>query len=270
MPELPEVETTLRGIESHILNKKILNIVIRRPNLRWPIPVIELTENLLSQHFKSIERRGKYLILKVETGSLMIHLGMSGCLRVFKKGKKPEKHDHIDIVFKDNILRYTDPRRFGSFLWTKNIDLHPLIKDLGPEPLSNYFSGKYLYDVSRNRKMPIKNFIMNSKIVVGVGNIYANEALFLSGIKPQKKAGLVSSNKYEDLAIVIKDLLKKAIDQGGTTLKDFVGGDNKPGYFQQDLLVYGRKGKECCQCSTLLSEIRIGQRSSIFCKNCQK
>ena len=205
MPELPEVETTLRGIEPHILYKKIINIEVRQPNLRWLVPSKKLKHELSNNSFKSIKRRGKYIILESENGFVLIHLGMSGCLRIFPESMSPKKHDHIDILFEDNsILRYTDPRKFGSFLWTKSPHKHKLLKNLGPEPLGNQFSGKYLYQNSRNRTLSIKNFIMDAKIVVGVGNIYANETLFLAGINPLKKAGKVSENDYEEISKSIK------------------------------------------------------------------
>ena len=271
MPELPEVETTLRGIEPHILNKKITSITVRNPSLRWPVPVNSLKANLVSSSFLSIKRRGKYLILESLKGFVLIHLGMSGCLRIFNNKSAPEKHDHIDINFDDNsILRYTDPRRFGSFLWTKEPGSHVLISKLGPEPLGNKFSGAHLFEKSRKKKMPVKNFIMDSKIVVGIGNIYASEALFLAGIRPKKYAGKVSHNQYESLAIEIRNLLNKSIEEGGTTLRDFVGGDNKPGYFKQRLNVYGRSGQECKVCRSILKNLKIGQRGSVYCPKCQK
>ena len=195
---------------------------------------------------------------------------MSGCLRIFPNFIEPEKHDHIDLIFKDGkVLRFTDPRRFGSFLWSKKPDQHPLLKNLGPEPLGNSFSGQYLFESSRGRKVAIKNFIMNGKIVVGVGNIYASEALFNAGLKPQRMSGNTNLSQFDSLAASIKMLLQNSINKGGTTLRNFVGGDNKPGYFAQDLMVYGRKDKKCRSCSTSLKELRIGQRSSVYCPQCQ-
>ena len=271
MPELPEVETTLRGIEPHILNKEITSISVRNPSLRWPVPVNSLKDNLVSNSFLSIRRRGKYLILESLKGFVLIHLGMSGCLRIFDNNSAPEKHDHIDVCFDDNsILRYTDPRRFGSFLWTEEPESHVLINKLGPEPLGNEFSGTHLFKKSRKKKMPVKNFIMDSQVVVGVGNIYASEALFLAGIRPKKNAGKVSYDQYESLASEIRNLLNKSIEKGGTTLRDFVGGDNKPGYFKQQLNVYGRSGEECKVCRSILKNLKIGQRGSVYCPKCQK
>jgi len=271
VPELPEVETTLRGIEPHILNRQITSISVRNPSLRWPVPVNSLKDNLVSNSFLSIRRRGKYLILESLKGFVLIHLGMSGCLRIFDNKAAPEKHDHIDVCFDDNsILRYTDPRRFGSFLWTEKPESHVLINKLGPEPLGNEFSGTHLFKKSRKKKMPVKNFIMDSQVVVGVGNIYASEALFLAGIRPKKYAGKVSHDQYESLASEIRNLLNKSIAKGGTTLRDFVGGDNKPGYFKQQLNVYGRSGEECKVCRSILKNLKIGQRGSVYCSKCQK
>ena len=270
MPELPEVETTLRGIEPLILNKTISSIIVRQASLRWPVPARLLKDKLISQNFSGIRRRGKYLILQSHEGFLIIHLGMSGSLRVAQE-EDLKKHDHIDIIFEDeSILRYCDPRRFGCFLWTDTPNSHFLLKNLGPEPLGNSFNGKYLFDLSRKRKTPIKNFIMNSKIVVGVGNIYASEALFRAKIRPTRQAGKVSLQSYETLSEEIVSILRKSIDQGGTTLRDFVGSDNKPGYFKQQLEVYGRQGEECKVCSSILKNVNIGQRSSVFCPKCQK
>ncbi len=269
MPELPEVETTLRGIESHILNKKIISINVRQPSLRWAVPVDLLINKLTDKKFTDIKRRGKYLLLECSKEFLIIHLGMSGSLRIVDNDNL-KKHDHIDIVFEDkSILRYCDPRRFGCFLWTEDPSNHFLLKNLGPEPLGNKFSGKYLFEVSRKRKTPVKNFIMNSKTVVGVGNIYANEALFKAKIRPSRQAGKISSERYEKLSKEITSTLRDSIDKGGTTLKDFVGSDNKPGYFKNELMVYGRAGMACVNCLTQLKEIRLSQRSSVYCPKCQ-
>jgi len=270
VPELPEVETTLRGIEPYILNRTISSIVVRQSSLRWPVPTNLLKNKLLNKTFSGIKRRGKYLLLESSKEFLIIHLGMSGSLRIADKDHI-KKHDHIDIVFEEeSILRYCDPRRFGCFLWTDNPENHFLLKNLGPEPLGNAFNGEYLFSLSRKRKTPVKNFIMNSKNVVGVGNIYANEALFRAKVRPTKQAGRVSLKSYEELSKEIVLILKESIDKGGTTLRDFVGSDNKPGYFKQQLEVYGREGEECKICSSILKNITIGQRSSVFCPECQK
>ena len=269
MPELPEVETTLRGIQPHILNLKISSIIVRQSSLRWPVPEKLIRKKLISNSFNNITRRGKYLLLESSNEFLIIHLGMSGSLRITEE-QNLRKHDHIDICFEDGtILRYCDPRRFGCFLWTNNPSDHFLLKNLGPEPLGNNFNGQYLFSLSRGKKVSIKNFIMNSHVVVGVGNIYASEALFASGIRPSSRAGRISKNKYEELANKIVELLRKSIEKGGTTLRDFVSGNNEPGYFKQSLMVYGREGETCYKCSSRIKSLRIGQRASAFCPKCQ-
>jgi formamidopyrimidine-DNA glycosylase len=271
MPELPEVETTLRGLEPHIEHQKIVNVIVRHYGLRWPIPP-KIKKYLINQSIILMQRRGKYILLTTETGTIIIHLGMSGSLRILKKGIPAQKHDHIDLEFSNNkVLRLTDPRRFGAFLWTKDDPmLHPLLKNLGPEPLNRVFNGKYLCARAQGRKVAIKSFIMDSKVVVGVGNIYATEALFNAGINPQLAAGNISQARYEILVTEIKAILRSAIKQGGTTLKDFLQSDGKPGYFKFHLKAYGRGGLPCVKCKTILEEIRIGQRSSVYCPICQK
>ena len=269
MPELPEVETTLRGIEPYILGKTITSIIVRQPSLRWPVPQAKIKKKLEFNKIDGLRRRGKYLLIESSKGYLIVHLGMSGSLRISEK-ENLKKHDHIDICFDDGtILRYCDPRRFGCFLWSEDIENHYLLKDLGPEPLGNTFNGDYLFFLSRKRKVPIKNFIMNSKVVVGVGNIYASEALFAAGIRPSSIAGKVTRKKYDLLAREIVNILSKSIEEGGTTLRDFVRGENTPGYFKQSLKVYGREGKECYQCNTMIKGQRIGQRASAYCPKCQ-
>ena len=268
MPELPEVETTLRGIEPYIIGKKISSVIIRNPSLRWPVTE-EIPKKLKNQVIDRIQRRGKYLLLQVSKEYLIIHLGMSGSLRISKQADI-KKHDHIDLCFEDGTyLRYCDPRRFGCFLWTDDIEKHFLLKHLGPEPLSNSFNGEYLFEASRKRKTSVKNFIMNSRVVVGVGNIYASEALYAAGIRPTSKAGKVTKKKFNLLAQEIVKILRKSIESGGTTLRDFVSGDNAPGYFKQSLKVYGREGEKCYKCSTEIKGIRIGQRASAYCPKCQ-
>jgi len=271
MPELPEVETTRLGIAPHISGQTIKNVIVRNKNLRWPITAT-LKKDLLGQQFQKIDRRGKYLLCYTDHGCMIMHLGMSGSLRIVDKNIKPEKHDHLDILFTSGrVLRFHDPRRFGSIIWTKKDPLqHKLIKDLGPEPLSSDFNGAWLYKRSRKRTQAIKNFIMDSHNVVGVGNIYASESLFLAGINPKRKAGKVSLERYERLAKAIKKILKQSIKQGGTTLRDFVNGEGKPGYFQQQLNVYGRAGQPCKKCKSMIKEIKLGQRSSFYCSTCQK
>lgn len=269
MPELPEVETTLRGIEPHLLNERIAQITVRDPRLRWPVPAD--VKEAEGQQFVNLRRRGKYLLLGLEQGGLIIHLGMSGSLRVMHHPAPPEKHDHVDVELENGVcLRFNDPRRFGAFLWVEGaMENHELIRDLGPEPLSGEFTAEHLYRHSRGRRVAIKNFIMNGHIVVGVGNIYASEALFTAGIHPQRSAGRIARQRYENLAAAIRDVLERAIRQGGTTLRDFVNSDGAPGYFAQDLLVYDRAGRDCFQCGGPVRQKVIGQRSSYYCPVCQ-
>jgi len=271
MPELPEVETSRRGIEPHIKNKKVNAVIIRQKQLRWPIPAT-LKKQLTNQIIRQVERRGKYILLRTDIGTVIIHLGMSGSLRILKPSVTPEKHDHFDIVFNNNkILRLRDPRRFGSVLWTKSDPLkHKLLINLGPEPLDDAFNAQYLHEQSRNRKVAIKTFLMNSHVVVGVGNIYANESLFAAGINPKRAACHISLARYQTLVPIIKSILEKSIKQGGTTLKDFINEDGKPGYFQQTLAVYGRAGEPCNQCGSAIKKITQTQRSTFYCSDCQK
>lgn len=270
MPELPEVETTLRGIQPFLLNQRITRVNVRDPRLRWPVPAEVCKAE--GQQILSLVRRGKYLLLHLERGGLIIHLGMSGSLRILQQPLVPEKHDHFDIELESGVcLRFNDPRRFGAFLWVEGkMESHDLLCDLGPEPLSVEFTAEYLYGRSHGRKVAIKNFIMNGHIVVGVGNIYASESLFMAGIHPQRAAGRVSSLRYEGLVAAIRDVLCRAIKQGGTTLRDFVNSDGAPGYFAQELLVYDRAGSDCFQCGAPIRQKVIGQRSSYYCPVCQR
>lgn len=270
MPELPEVETTRSGIEPHIQGRAIQKLVIRNPNLRWPVPNF-LPDMIEGEVVQSVSRRGKYILLQLSMGSVMIHLGMSGSIRIVDPKHPVEKHDHLDFCFSGGkVMRFTDPRRFGSVLWQPQGEIHELLHKLGPEPLSDEFNVDYLKQKCEGRKTAIKQLIMDSHIVVGVGNIYATEALFLAGIDPRRVAGNIAKARLSELLIQIKKVLAAAIEQGGTTLKDFVGGDGKPGYFKQKLNVYGRKGEPCVQCMAPLSEVRLGQRSTVFCKHCQR
>jgi formamidopyrimidine-DNA glycosylase len=270
MPELPEVETTRRGIATYAVGKKIKAAIVREKRLRWAVPDI-LTTVLPDQQIQQIHRRGKYLLLECSNGYLLIHLGMSGSLRILPFDTPLKKHDHIDIVFTDDFcLRYHDPRRFGCMLWTSEpIFDHPLLVNLGPEPLSATFTGKYLYHHAKKRRIVVKNYIMDSHIVVGVGNIYANEALFLAGIHPTCVAGSISLKRYQRLAKTIKEVLNKAIEMGGTTLRDFSDSAGKPGYFKQSLCVYGRVGLACVQCGNTIMIDKIGQRATYYCPVCQ-
>ncbi|WP_199610739.1 bifunctional DNA-formamidopyrimidine glycosylase/DNA-(apurinic or apyrimidinic site) lyase [Flocculibacter collagenilyticus] len=269
MPELPEVEVSRQGIQPHIEQKTITNIIIRQPQLRWPIPQdVHLAKN---EKVVSVTRRAKYLLLNTEKGSIILHLGMSGKLRVVPSTTPVQKHDHVDIEFDNHlVLRLNDPRRFGAMLWQgAGEPTHSVMSKLGPEPLTDIFTAEYIYDKSRGRSGAIKQFIMDNAIVVGVGNIYANESLFKAGIHPKRAAGKVSLARYQRLVPIIKQTLQTAIQQGGTTLKDFTQVDGKPGYFAQQLDVYGRGGEKCHQCGETLKEIRLGQRSTVYCGQCQ-
>jgi len=270
MPELPEVETTLRGIQPHLLNQRIRHVNVREPRLRWPISTgIHQAEGQVITH---LGRRGKYLLLHLASGGLLIHLGMSGSLRILPEFEIPQKHDHFDLELENGTcLRFNDPRRFGALLWVAGVmEQHALLRDLGPEPLSGGFTTDYLYNRSRGRRLAIKNFIMDGHVVVGVGNIYASEALYMSGIHPQRQAGRISCQRYAGLIAAIRDVLDRAIQQGGTTLRDFTGSDGSPGYFVRELLVYDRAGKDCFQCGAEIKQKVIGQRSSYYCVNCQR
>ena len=271
MPELPEVETTCRGIAPHIVGQTIKQVIIRQPQLRWPIPS-ELNQTLTGLNILAVSRRAKYLLFTTGAGTMLMHLGMSGSLRIMSAGQSAGKHDHIDFIFNDDtVLRFNDPRRFGAVLWTTApVAEHSLLKALGPEPLLDEFNGELLYTRSRNRKVPVKSFIMDSHVVVGIGNIYANEALFMAGILPTRQAGKVSLARYQKLAECIRVILQHAITQGGTTLRDFVNEAGKPGYFQQQLKVYGRAGLPCTHCLQPLTETRLANRSTVFCGACQR
>jgi len=270
MPELPEVETSRRGISPHIIGTLITDVIIRQPQLRWKIPA-DLLAHIQNRKLINIDRRAKYLLLNFESGTLLIHLGMSGSLRICPLDSKPEKHDHAELLFENCLLRYTDPRRFGAILWLGlNPQDSPLLSILGPEPLSSDFTGEHLFQLAGKRKLPVKQFIMDQKVVTGVGNIYATEALFMAGISPIRGAGNISLKRYQQLAIAIKEILQEAIKQGGTTLKDFVGGDGKPGYFQQTLHIYGKTGDNCPKCQTALKSLKLASRNSVYCPKCQK
>jgi formamidopyrimidine-DNA glycosylase len=279
LPELPEVETTLRGIEPALTGRTINLVIIRNASLRWPVP--DEVDQARGRRVIRCWRRAKYLLIELNRdesdvvsaeGGLLIHLGMSGSLRICEAGDAPRKHDHVDIVLDNGkCIRFNDPRRFGVFSWWEPpAEGHKLLRDLGPEPLSDAFSGIHLWQKSRGRKGAVKNFIMDGKIVVGVGNIYASEALFTSGIHPMRAAGRVSATRYEALAAAIRDVLSRAIRQGGTTLRDFLNSDGNPGYFAQELLVYEREGLPCFQCQTPIRRKVIGQRASYYCPRCRR
>ena len=277
MPELPEVETTRRGIEPHLKTRVIKEIIIRQANLRWPIPG-HIVSTYPGQEITAINRRGKYLLLNTQNkqaarSTLMFHLGMSGSLRIVNQSVAPRKHDHIDFVLDNNtILRFHDPRRFGSILECPAHQplSHNLLDKLGPEPLSDAFSGEYLFQKSRHRSLAIKNFIMNSHIVVGLGNIYATEALHEAGIHPLRSSGKISLRRYITLVQHAKKIIAEAIQQGGTTLRDFVNSSGNPGYFQQQLKAYGRENQPCLHCQTPIRKLKQNQRSSWYCPQCQR
>jgi formamidopyrimidine-DNA glycosylase len=269
MPELPEVETTKRGIAPYITGRKLTQLVIRQPNLRWPIDPA-LPKILANQPLLEVWRRGKYLIFHFPSGWALIHLGMSGSLRIIEGQAEPRLHDHVDWVFDTLILRFHDPRRFGCLIWTESPpESHPLLAKLGPEPLSDAFQGDFLFQKSRKSSLAIKQFIMDSHKLVGVGNIYAAEALFTAGIRPSRQAKRLTKADCHNLAQAIKQILQTAINHGGTSLRDFVDGHGNPGYFKQELRVYDRGGLACVQCSHLLKEIRMNGRSSVYCPHCQ-
>jgi formamidopyrimidine-DNA glycosylase len=270
MPELPEVETTRRGLAPHCVGRRVEAVVVREPRLRWPVRD-DLDDCLRGEPVQSLERRAKYLLMNLRSGTLLVHLGMSGSLRVLPAGTPAALHDHIDLCLEGGmLLRYNDPRRFGSLQWfPRGASLAPLAH-LGPEPLTPAFDGAYLYRLSRGRRIAVKPFLMDGGVVVGVGNIYATEALFLAGIRPDRAASRVSRARYAVLAEQVKSVLTNAIEQGGTTLRDFVGGDGKPGYFAQQLYAYGRGGEPCKRCGASLRERRLGQRSSVYCIACQR
>jgi len=271
MPELPEVEVTRQGIEPFVSGYRIDKIICRQKALRWPIPYRTLQSQLQGQFIQSIQRRGKYLLFEMESGFFILHLGMSGFLKVLPEFIEPSKHDHIDLLFNSGrVLRFNDTRRFGALLWLgKNPFSHKLLSHLGVEPLDTQFNGQYLLDKSIKKKTPIKNYLMDQKIVVGVGNIYANEALFKAKIHPLRIASDINLQEYQMLVRHIKNILKQAIKQGGTTLKDFSNADGKPGYFSQSLKVYGKAETPCPICKAFIQLIKVGQRSTYFCENCQ-
>lgn len=270
MPELPEVEVTRRGLVP-LLNQTVKNIVIRNAGMRWPIPA-HLPQTLHNQKLLGLRRRAKYILADFENGTLLLHLGMSGRLCLLDRNYPPEKHDHFDIQFHDGqVLRLRDPRRFGAVLWAGGKpDEHPLLRVLGPEPLEDGFNAKYLHGELRTRSAAIKVAIMDSHLVVGVGNIYASESLFRARIHPEIPAKQLTLKQCEKLVAEIKETLNDALKAGGSSLRDFFGADGNPGYFQQEYFVYGRTGEPCKVCSKPIQCIRLGQRSTFFCRHCQK
>jgi len=269
MPELPEVETSRRGIAPLLEGRRVIAVRVRQRRLRWPVPA-EI-DALVGQTIARVERRAKYLLLQADRGWVILHLGMSGSLRILPAEQPPGKHDHLDMVLEDGaVLRFNDPRRFGAWLWTEQPLDHPLLARLGPEPLSDAFDGAYLQAACDGRQKPIKLVLMDNHIVVGVGNIYANEALFAAGIDPRRPAGRISARRLARLVTIVKQVLSRAIEQGGTTLRDFTRTDGRPGYFAQQLQVYGRGGEPCRVCRRPLRQLRLGQRTTVFCSHCQR
>jgi len=271
MPELPEVETTRRGIEPFLLNESVTSLTVHQWQLRWAIP--KTIRQLKDQLITAVDRRGKYILIKTDIGQAIVHLGMSGSLRICTDNDEPRrKHDHVEMQLSSHaLLRFHDPRRFGCLLWQPaSKPTHHLLDKLGPEPLLDDFDATHLISATRKRKVPIKNLIMNSHIVVGVGNIYASEALFMAGIRPTRAAGRLTHAECEKLVAAIKEILKKSIDQGGTTLRDFVNSSGEPGYFKQSLLVYGCEGEDCRRCGASIKHKVLGQRSTFYCTQCQR
>lgn len=271
MPELPEVETTLRGIEPFVVGQSLTKVVVRNPSLRWPVQVDELAA-LVGERVTSLERRAKYLLLHTDSACILLHLGMSGSLRVVDSDSDHGKHDHIDLEFSDQkVVRFNDPRRFGCCLVIRDsVDQHRLLSRLGPEPLSDNFHAEWLFQASRGKNQTIKTLIMDNTVVVGVGNIYASESLFKAGIRPTMSAKRISRARCEKLVNEIVAVLSKAIRAGGTTLNDFTQSDGKPGYFAQELQVYGRVGQPCYRCGDEIQSKVIVQRNTFYCRNCQK
>jgi len=269
MPELPEVEITRRGIEPQVLGRHITAVVVRDARLRWPV-ADALAATLARLKVKAVRRRAKYLILETAKGCLIIHLGMSGSLRVLKSGEKVRPHDHIDIVFGDTLLRFRDPRRFGCVLWQAGeAEQHPLLRGLGVEPLGLEFSGDYLHQATRHRKVAIKQLLMNQAVVVGVGNIYASESLFRAGIRPQTRSGRLSRERCATLVSAVVETLQDSLRAGGSSLRDYVQSNGELGRFQLQTLVYDRAGAQCRRCATPIREFRQGQRSTFYCPSCQ-
>ena len=271
MPELPEVETTRRGLEPYLAGTRIDALEVREPRLRWPVAP-DMAERVAGRRVVAVGRRGKYLVLELDGGALLVHLGMSGSLRLVESGEAPGPHAHWDLrLASGRWLRYTDPRRFGSLHWWSGEPAeHPLLRGLGPEPLGEGFHGEYLYRAARGRRAPVKSLLMDARVVAGIGNIYANEALFLAGIAPGRPAGRISLVRYRRLAGAVRQVLAEAVAAGGTTLRDFTSGDGRPGYFRQRLRVYGRRGAACPACGELVRERRQGQRSTFYCARCQR
>ena len=272
MPELPEVETTRAGLAPQLVGARVAHVEVRERRLRWPVPE-GLGQYLVGARLEALDRRAKYLLFRFDRGTLIGHLGMSGSMRLVAPEAAWLVHDHLAVGFEGGrVLRLNDPRRFGSLHWTSReaVAEHFLIAHLGPEPLGDAFDGAHLHGWARGRRAPVKAFLMDARIVVGVGNIYANEALFRAGIHPRRAAGRIARPRYDALAAAVRAVLAEALAMGGTTLRDFVGSDGRPGYFRQSLDVYGRGGEPCRRCAARLREIRLGQRTTVYCPACQR
>ena len=269
MPELPEVETVRSGLAKHIEGQVIQQVILRRANLRYPFDP-NLSAIVEGQRLRHLKRRAKYLLFEFERGVLLVHLGMTGVLKMVEATEPVQKHDHVDLVFEQQILRFNDVRRFGAVLWIDDPDTHPLLLHLAPEPLSDEFDGSYLFKIFKKTSRPVKLALMDQALVVGVGNIYANEALFAVGVHPEYPANTLSQELCDRLVAAVKLILEQAIVQGGTSLKDFLNAEGKPGYFRQELKVYGRKGEPCVVCKTQICKMVLGQRATYFCPQCQK
>jgi formamidopyrimidine-DNA glycosylase len=270
MPELPEVETTRLGLVPRVVGHRIRGVVVREGRLRWPVP-LDLAVRLQGAEIMAIARRGKYLLFDIGKGHLLVHLGMSGNLTVVPGDQPARRHDHVDIALDSGeVIRYNDPRRFGAVLWVRDPARHALLADLGIEPFEEGFSGVALRRLAHGRRLPVKQFLMDGRVVTGIGNIYANEALFAAGIHPSRPAGRISAARLEALAVAIRSTLSRALAAGGSTLRDFVGSDGKPGYFQQEYAVYGRAGAACPACGSAIRATRHAGRSTFYCASCQR
>ncbi len=271
MPELPEVETTRRGLLPHLVGRRIRDVVVRNANLRWPVPR-DLARRLNGEQVVAIRRRGKYLLFDCGKGHLLVHLGMSGRLTIVPERLPARAHDHVDVRFEGgSALRLTDPRRFGAMLWLRGRpEEHALLAGLGLEPFGDEFGGEAMHALARGRRTAVKHFLMNARIVTGVGNIYANEALFRAGIHPLRPAGRISAERWRVLAAAIRETLARALEAGGTTLRDFASVRGDPGHFQHEFMVYGREGEACPKCGTAVRAMRQGRRSTFYCPSCQR
>jgi formamidopyrimidine-DNA glycosylase len=270
MPELPEVETTRRGLLPHVVGRRIRDVIVREPRLRWPVPR-DLARHVRGETVTDIRRRGKYLLFEIGAGHLLVHLGMSGSLSLVPAGAPARRHDHVDLALEgDSTLRLTDPRRFGAVLWVRHPETHGLLEGLGIEPFDPGFGGELLHRLAKGRRVPVKLFLMNARIVTGIGNIYANEALFAAGVHPSRAAGRISRKRWDRLAEAIRRTLERALAAGGSTLRDFVGGDGSPGYFQNECAVYGREGLPCPACGAPIKATRHAGRATCYCAACQR